>query len=178
VVGVEAQANWTNLKGSASCASTANLAPFFAINLGVPSSVTQTQSCNVKIDSMGTVAARLGYALDRLLLFGKIGTAWTNDAYQSRMTTFDVNGNPTAPLLFSSNETRWGFMLGAGIEYAFLDNWSAKIEYNYMDLGTRSNHFNDVTGTIFLDTDIRERINVVKVGINYRLGASPIYLER
>jgi hypothetical protein len=47
-----------------------------------------------------------------------------------------------------------------------------------MDLGTRSNHFNDVTGTIFLDTDIRERINVVKVGINYRFGASPIYLER
>jgi outer membrane immunogenic protein len=79
--------------------------------------------------------------------------------------------------LFSTNETRWGWMVGVGVEYAFTDNWSAKIEYNYMDLGSDALRFADTSGTVFMDTNIRERVNVVKVGVNYRFGVSPILIK-
>ena len=61
-----------------------------------------------------------------------------------------------------------------GIEYSFTDNWSAKIEYNYLDFGTRAVRFTDTTGLFALDTSIRERIHVAKVGINYRFGWAPV----
>ena len=77
---------------------------------------------------MGTVAARLGWAFDRLLIYGKGGAAWTNDSWQMLLLMTDK------PLLFSTNELRWGWMAGVGVEYAFTDSWSAKIEYNHMDL--------------------------------------------
>ena len=65
-------------------------------------------------------------------------------------------------------------MVGAGIEYSFSDNWSAKIEYNYLDFGTRAVRFADTTGILFFDTNIRESIHVAKVGINYRFGWAPV----
>jgi outer membrane immunogenic protein len=69
-------------------------------------------------------------------------------------------------------------MFGIGAEYAFTDNWSAKIEYDYMDMGTHAQRFVDsVSGSLLLDADIRERLNIVKVGINYRFGANPILVK-
>ena len=59
------------------------------------------------------------------MVYIKGGGAWVNDRY-----TASIGG-------FSSevSDTRWGWMLGGGIEYAFAGNWSAKVEYNYMDFG-------------------------------------------
>jgi outer membrane immunogenic protein len=161
VLGFEAQASWANLTGSTACTATA-----------VPAAiVVAAGSCTSKIDSLGTAAARLGMAFDRLLLYGKGGAAWTNDNYQVII--------PTAlrQLLFSTNETRWGWMVGLGVEYAFTDNWTAKLEYNYMDLGTYALNFNDAVSSIFLNSNIRERVNVVKLGVNYRIGVSPILIK-
>jgi outer membrane immunogenic protein len=161
VLGFEAQASWANFTGSSTCAATAIPA------LGGVGGA----SCTAKIDAMGTIAARLGVAFDHLLLYGKGGAAWTNDNYQVLM-------NPAAlPLLFSVNELRWGWMVGIGVEYAFTDNWSAKIEYNYMDLGTDALHFVERSGAVFMDANFRERVNIVKVGVNYRFGVSPILIR-
>ncbi len=55
------------------------------------------------------------------------GSAFANDKYEINSLTAS-----------RSNETRWGWMVGAGIEYSFSDNWSAKIEYNYLDFGIRT----------------------------------------
>ena len=65
-------------------------------------------------------------------------------------------------------------MLGGGFEYSFTDNWSAKIEYNYLDFGTRGVEFTDTTDQFSLNADIRQRIHVVKAGINYRFGWAPV----
>ncbi len=111
---------------------------------------------------------RLGVAFDRLLLYGKAGAALTNDKYASS------GANALLPQTFNANETRWGWMVGAGIEYAFTDNWSAKIEYNYMDLGTRSVRFTDDASTVFYLVDIRQIVNVVKFGVNYRFGVTSV----
>ena len=72
------------------------------------------------------------------------------------------------------NETRWGWMAGAGVEYAFYDNWSTKIEYNYLGFRHSSLQFTDTTGQFFLNTDIQQQIHVVKAGINYRWGWAPV----
>ena len=155
VFGAEAQASWSNLKGDAPCPFTATAGVLNA-------------DCNAKVDALGTFALRLGIALDRVLLYGKGGGAWTNDKYSS------TPANTVLPFIFNANETRWGWMAGAGIEFAFTDNWSAKIEYNYMDLGKRSIRFVDSADTVFYLVDIRQVVNVVKFGVNYRFGVSSV----
>src|SRR5437763_122587 len=145
VIGFEGQASWANLKGSTACIVTA--AP--------PVSVTGA-NCTSKIDALGTVAARLGVAFDHLLLYAKGGAAWANNGYQMQ-----INLAP-GTLVFSTNELRWGWMFGLGAEYAFTSNWSAKIEYNYMDMGTHAQRYTDsIGGNLLIDTDIRERLNIV-----------------
>ena len=148
VLGVEADASWADLTGSNACPT------------GI---VGVTANCNAKVNALGTVAGRLGFALDRVLFYGKGGTAFANDKYE-------IN----SIVAYRANETRWGWMAGAGIEYSFTDNWSAKIEYNYLDFGSRGVRFTDTTGFFGLDTSIRERIHVAKVGINYRFGWAPV----
>jgi outer membrane immunogenic protein len=151
VFGVEVQASWADLSGSAGCSS-ATVA------------VTLTASCSAKVDSLGTIAGRLGVAFDRVLVYAKGGAAWANDKYELN----------SAILNFNANETRWGWMVGAGLEYSFTDSWSAKIEYNYLDFGDRSVEFTDTTDQVSLDASIRQHIHVVKTGINYRFGWAPV----
>jgi opacity protein-like surface antigen len=169
VWGIEAQASAADLNGSSVCASTTVAAA--ALVAGLPP-VSGSANCNSKVDVLGTVAGRLGVAFDRFLVYGKAGFAWTNDSYQSRF--FTLTG---AQLLFSANETRWGWMVGLGLEYGFTDNWSAKIEYNYMDMGSRSLQFTEPTSLATLVSDITERVHVVKIGVNYRLGARSIFVD-
>jgi outer membrane immunogenic protein len=164
VVGVEADASWASLTGSAGCSSTATFAGVVSV---LPA------NCTAKIDSLGTVAGRLGVAFDRLLVYGRAGAAWATNHYT-------IAGTSALPplLSFNANETRWGWMLGPGVEYAFFDNWSAKLEYNYMDFGSRGSRFTNPTASlVFLDASIGERIHVVKVGVNYRFGPAPVLVR-
>jgi outer membrane immunogenic protein len=151
VFGIEVDASGANLTGNSACSSTT-------------AGVTFTSNCQAKVNGLGTVAGRVGVAIDRSLIYGKGGAAWASDSY-----TLNSTG-----LTFNANESRWGWMLGAGFEYSFTDNWSWKIEYNYLDFGTRSVGFADTTGFFSFNTSIRERINVVKAGVNYRFGWAPV----
>ena len=66
-----------------------------------------------------------------------------------------------------------------GVEYAFLPNWSAKIEYNYIDYGTRSFNASIATNSGFagtglaalsgvqVPTSITESEHIIKAGVNY-----------
>ena len=75
----------------------------------------------------------------------------------------------------SDKYVRWGWMAGGGIEYALSGNWSGKIEYNYMGLGSKDVQFCNiaVAGDCF-DYSIKQHIHVVKAGINYRFGGGPV----
>ena len=56
--------------------------------------------------------------------------------------------------------------MGGGIEYAFTRNWSGKVEYNYMDFGTKDLNF---CGGGYCDPfRVFQRLHEVKVGLNYR----------
>jgi outer membrane immunogenic protein len=64
-------------------------------------------------------------------------------------------------------------MIGVGWEWAFLDNWSVKVEYDHMDFRRRRETLLPVTGVTF-DYDIEQTVDLVKVGVNYRFGYAPV----
>jgi len=108
VVGIEGEYAWANIKGDAVAD------PFFN---------GKNQTFSSKTDALASVTGRVGYAFDRVLLYGKGGAAWAHDRYHILLPAF------LGPALdFTGTETRLGWTLGAGLEWAFLDSWSAKIE--------------------------------------------------
>jgi outer membrane immunogenic protein len=115
-----------------------------------------------------TAAGRLGYAWDRSLFYVKGGAAWMDNEYFATATVAGVGTFVTNTF----SNTRTGWMVGVGFEQAFYDNWSWKIEYNYMDFGNRS----IALGTTALGTtysagvDVDTNVHVVKLGLNYRFG--------
>jgi outer membrane immunogenic protein len=110
------------------------------------------------VDWIATLAGRLGYAWGPALLYVKGGVAWM-DWSASAVATGAFVGAATG------GNTETGYVIGAGLEYGFTPNWSAKLEYNYLDFGTER----VATGGLIVDT--RLDTHIVKAGINYRFGA-------
>jgi outer membrane immunogenic protein len=115
-------------------------------------------SCEVENRYFGTIRGRLGYAFDRFLPYFTGGLAFAS---------LRVN-NPT--LATSQTFNRTGYTLGAGIEYAFLGNWSAKIEYLYNDYGMPI----CAAATCGFDLGTRYFDRVLKFGVNYKF-SGPIF---
>jgi outer membrane immunogenic protein len=116
---------------------------------------------------LGTVRGRLGYAFDRLLIYGTGGLAFGD---QKARTTISGLGSEWTG---SKDDTRFGYAIGAGAEYAFTNNWSAKVEYLYYDLGRR-NYTSPLTSGpgagagVFGESRAENRGNIVRAGLNYR----------
>ena len=105
----------------------------------------------------GTLAGRVGYAMGRTLIYAKGGAAWTQYRWEFAAAAASV----------SQNRDRFGWMLGAGVEQAFTDTVSAKLEYNYMDFGRRTETITPAA-LVVAPTDVRLYAHVVKLGFNYR----------
>ena len=77
----------------------------------------------------------------------------------------------------NDDDTRTGWMIGAGVEYGAWGNWSWKLEYNFMDFGNNNHHFDHVIVgcgcNIIHDFDVDFRVHVVKFGLNYRFAPAP-----
>jgi outer membrane immunogenic protein len=116
-----------------------------------------------------TLAARFGVTNGSWLFYGKAGGGWvgSDDFTVTNLTT-------GASFTGSNNNTNSGWLVGAGIEWAFLPNWSAKVEYNYLGLDDRT--FVVPAGSPFLAGDTftqsNRNIQMLKVGINYRFNWS------
>lgn len=154
VLGAEGGMVWSGIKGS-----------FVGANNNGPA------SWNSDTRWIASIAGRLGVAFDNVLLYGKGGVAWADDNYTHPATSGPGAGN--IPLLYSASDTRTGWLVGAGIEYGFTPNWSAKIEYNFMDFGSKNVTLNDPTGR-WVMFGIKDTVNIIQVGVNYRFGAPVI----
>jgi outer membrane immunogenic protein len=93
----------------------------------------------------GTLRGRIGYAMNNILVYGTGGLAYA-----------DLNGELNS---LTETKTELGWTLGLGLEVGLTPNWSAKVEYLYMDLGSRAF---SVTGT-----DNGLSANVLRLGVNY-----------
>ncbi len=109
-----------------------------------------TPTCETRMLWIGTARARIGYAFDRWLPFITGGAA---------IAGLRHTGNDA-----SETKTKLGWTAGVGLEYAFMRAWSAKIEYLYTDLGTTT----CTTCFTGFPQDIRYRVNMVRLGVNYR----------
>ena len=123
-----------------------------------------------------TVAARLGWAIDHWLVYGKAGGGWVgnNDLTLTNLTTGVSFTCGSARALFTSfircgNNNTVGWLVGAGFEYAFTNNWTVKFEYDYLGLGSRT-FFIPATAPLLAGdtfTSDTRNIQMVKVGVNY-----------
>ncbi|QCI63500.1 outer membrane protein [Phreatobacter stygius] len=124
-------------------------------------SLTFGDSYRTSVPFLGSLRVRAGLAADRALFYvtGGLGVATFSDKY------FDASVGPTGTT-FSSSSTRVGYTVGGGIEYAFTQNWTAKVEYLYYGFGDRSN--------IFTANDrFSQNIHTVKLGVNYLFSTGP-----
>ena len=96
---------------------------------------------------------------------------FARQAFTTRCTVRSCLGilSVPTPFDFTGKETRIGWTAGAGIEWAFWDNWSAKIEYDFYDFGEHRVTLVDSLGNFDpAPADINQQIHTVKFGINYR----------
>jgi outer membrane immunogenic protein len=160
VFGGEADIDWANLKGSQSIA-TAGIAPF------VPGFFASSSN----LQWLGTVRGRIGWSpatADHWLFYATGGLAYGSVNYNTSFTFPATNDFQT----LASTNTQAGWTAGAGVEWAFNNNWTVRAEYLYVDLGNRT--FTTVgTGraanvATTLTDSFSNRYNIVRVGLNYK----------
>jgi opacity protein-like surface antigen len=164
VLGVEGDIGAVNLHGSRTCSTNPDLASLL--------------DCQNTSNWMATVAARVGYSWGRTLYYVKAGGAWADDGVRTSCIFGPLSG-PAGPCVnaaglpstgFSSSGHRSGWLVGYGTEFDLGKNWSAKAEYDYIDLGSRTALTNDGVSTL-RDSGA---ISQVKVGVNYRFSPAAV----
>jgi outer membrane immunogenic protein len=119
------------------------------------------------IDYFGTVRGRLGYAFGNALLYATGGFAYAN--VNTKVNINSPSGNFTNFL--SSNDMETGWVAGGGVEYLFAPAWSAKVEYQYIDLGSQT--VSAVASDGFIDRmPFDNNFSTVRAGINYHFPVS------
>jgi outer membrane immunogenic protein len=161
VVGAEAMFDWLP--------NTTNT--WTATNAGIAAAPgTNTASATFTNRWLTTATGKLGYAWDRVLVYGKGGGAWVGTNNPS------VTVNGAGVTASGSNTNNFGWTAGLGVEWAFAGNWSARAEYDYIGLQNQSV---TVAGTPGVgaaafngDTiNINNRnISMLTAGVNYKFG--------
>jgi outer membrane immunogenic protein len=161
VLGVEADVSLADMQGDVSVTNPGPVLPF----------ASYTTSVEQRMRWFGTLRGRLGFAAtDNLLIYGTGGLAYGE-------TEFSANIHRSAILIkfdvpASTKDTRTGWTIGGGVEWALARNWSVKGEYLYYDLGDTT-----ITGNVTLfgivtaataNYSFATRGNIARIGINYR----------
>lgn len=142
VLGIEGSGTFGNMNSESACPNAA-------------------VTCRSEMGWIAAATGRVGYARDNVLFYAKGGAAWTHQDYHGIWATAPAF-NESA----SSNRTGW--TAGGGIEWAFMKDWSASIEYDYYDFGTRRENFTrDTTGVYVESVDIKSYVQTVMLSLNY-----------
>jgi outer membrane immunogenic protein len=167
VAGLETDLSWADVKGNGVC-------------LPAPG-----HDCGTKVESLGTVRARLGMVYGGSPAYSGMPTKAAPIA--NRGTLVYVTGgfaygdvhawDALAPA--SGSKVYTGWTVGAGVEWALQGNWSAKLEYLYVDLG-KKDLFDVAPG---VPEFVSAKLNVVRFGLNYKFdsggawGKGPVYAK-
>jgi outer membrane immunogenic protein len=181
LLGVEADFQWTGQKDTVcmfACGS--NTTGFF--NLGGPGDSSQLLHTQ-KLDWLATARARIGFASNAWLWYVTGGAAYgrVRDDLVFTSSFIPVVPNPYpagGSASFAYNKLGW--TAGAGVETQIWGNWSAKLEYLYVDLGGTSDTLNIVSPlfgipalprSFAITTASHLHDHIVRAGLNYRFGA-------
>jgi outer membrane immunogenic protein len=147
VFGIEGEGYWSGISGNRS-----ENGPFTSFER------------NAKNKDDFSIAGRVGLAFDRTLVYGKGGWVWGKFDF---LQTITFPGNIET---LSQKGTLDGLLLGVGIEHALTRNWTIKLEYNFLDFGSKSlaqtSCFNNVC-TVAGSTSQHATKQIFKVGTNY-----------
>jgi outer membrane immunogenic protein len=152
VVGTELDFSWADVNGSSTAGVLGGLA-------------SRTLTANT--DWMGTSTVRLGLAHDRWMFYSKAGAAFAHTNYTSTWAAPGVGTIFTG----TGDQTRVGWTVGVGAEWAFWNNWSAKLEYDFMDFGSKAVALNGSLGGVIPASFAPvndQTISEVKFGVNYK----------
>jgi opacity protein-like surface antigen len=122
-----------------------------------------------RTDWLATATARIGMVTnDRWLTYVKGGIAAAHDQHSLSLAMDPLSAD------LAGSRIHTGFVIGAGVEYAFASNWSAKLEYNYVELGSDKavleGNINvpPMAGPYYLSSTIEQTMQIAKIGVNYR----------
>jgi outer membrane immunogenic protein len=204
VFGIEGEYMFSDLQGSTSNSTSdafSIFAPFsfgpFGFSAFENAQFGEQLSSSVK--DIATITGRFGIAAGpggQTLWYVKGGGAWAKTNWDEAFTasglaclqgSFFIAGSVVGCEAFDSNGTasgdtsKWGWVIGTGVEWALWNNLSAKIEYEFIDFGGQNLALNGTANTsvsgAFFDTfntaytrniHVDEQIHIVKVGLNYR----------
>lgn len=129
--------------------------------------------CTTKTDWLATVSGRLGaVVLDRGLVYAKGGVAWMNSTHSVNLPAF--GGGIGIPNQIASKEvTHFGWLLGLGTEWMITKNWTAFVEYNYIEFDKTNQAFALNLGpnapfAVNINADLKNSLSIAKVGVNYK----------
>jgi high affinity Mn2+ porin len=123
----------------------------------VRSRITPRGTLAEKIDYVGRLRGRIGYAFDNWLVYGTGGFAWSQARF---IETSDLTGDEDKAL-----RTRSGWVLGAGAEVAIAPDWSARLEYLYDSFGKAA-----VTMPSGVRSESTFDTHTLRLGLNWHLG--------
>lgn len=156
VLGLETDIQAANMRDDQFCGA--------LCKLGItPSMVTLDQ----RLGWFGTTRARVGLAAGPILSYVTGGFAYGG------VKTDALTNNNGFIATGSFSETRTGYSLGSGVEAALGGNWTGKLEYLYVNLGSQRGTYTGNGVTSSFSSDIREHI--FRVGLNYRIGGNAAY---
>jgi outer membrane immunogenic protein len=142
VLGIEGDYDWQNVRGSSTGATSTCF-----------TTITLIGGCNTSSNWYGTFRGRLGYAMDRFMIYATAGGAVTDIKAWTATTTPSAN-------------TELGWAAGAGVEGAITDNLTAKVEYLFTDYGNGSCTL-VACGTT---GSVKFYESMVRAGLNYKFG--------
>jgi outer membrane immunogenic protein len=166
--GLEADIQGTGERGSrAFTCPTGVCTPPFGVLAVFPGPAVPV-ALDQKLEWFGTVRGRVGVlATPKVLFYATGGLAY------GEVKTSETIG--LVPASFSNSDIKVGYTVGVGVEGVIGGNWTAKLEYLYVDLGRVSGSFLTTIPALgggFLTSNYSSRItdNVLRVGLNYKFG--------
>jgi outer membrane immunogenic protein len=117
----------------------------------------------------GSVRGRLGFAmLDRLMIYGTGGLSFASmeNRYTATLPPGNIFDVPAGTTSAKFDEARWGWTVGAGVEYAIMSNWTARFEYRY----TNYSAYENAAALLFPGATSEQDpdFHTVRIGASYR----------
>jgi outer membrane immunogenic protein len=161
VFGVEGDIAYASIKGDLAVSG-------ILLNTGTPFAYSESQN----LRWFGTARGRIGFTpASSWLIYATGGLAFGRVDAETHLKFFDNQGVLSARYDGATSTTKTGWTLGGGVEAALVNNWTAKLEYLYYDLGTvQVLGIKDSPAPFTTVNDQDVRGHIVRLGLNYRFG--------
>lgn len=158
VFGLEADLAWANVDRD------------WGVNLGGVGLPGQLFSANSSIDFYGSIKLRTGFAFDKMLLYVTGGIAFANIEHSGSNNANALLGIPAGLFSFKTDETRWGWVVGAGTEYALTNRitWRSEATYTRFEDQDFNLNISPLLGGGAIKFNAQDEIWMLRTGLNFK----------